>query len=123
MRQYLPDSLKTTTNAAADSTYRQEMRVGPDSARVEMEWTAFQHGTSRLLARLSARLLAPVQYDSLKLGAISGLQNTGTKTNAVESANIQVAWFKRSPVGHKTGVMNFTFDAAGVRTVGPPADK
>jgi hypothetical protein len=121
MRQYLPDSAKATTNSAADSTYRQEIRVGPDSARVEMEWTSFQHNSARLLSTISARLLAPVHYDSLRLGTISDLHNAGTKFNPIESANIQVIWFKRKPFGNSVGVVTFTFDAAGVRTVRAPA--
>jgi hypothetical protein len=123
LRQYLPDSLRATTAAAADSTFRQEIPVGPDSARVELVWTTFQHGSGRFLAAVSARLVAPVQYDSLRFGNISKLRNTGTKSRPIESTNAQVVWFKRTTFGHKAGVMNFGFDAAGGRTIGPAAAK
>ena len=119
MRQYLPDSLRSAVASGTDSTFRQEIRVGPDSARVEMSWTAFQHGSGRYLATVSARLVTPVQYDSLVLGNISDLKNSGTKSGPIESAKAQVAWFKRGIFGRKAGVMNFGFDAAGRRTIGP----
>jgi hypothetical protein len=44
LRKYLPDSLKTAP-FPPDSSYRQEIVVGPDSARVELTWTTFRHGT------------------------------------------------------------------------------
>ena len=119
MRQYLPDSLRSVVASGTDSTFRQEIPVGPDSARVEMTWTAFQHGSGRYLSTISARLVAPVQYDSLVLGNISELKNSGTKSEPFESAKAQVAWFKRGIFGRKAGVMNFGFDAAGRRTIGP----
>lgn len=122
LRQYLPDSLRSTSpTSAGDSTFRQQIPVGPDSARVEMVWTSFQHDSSRLLSSVSARLIAPVQYDSLTLGNISQLHNDGTKTRAIESANAQIGWFKRGVFGHKAGVMNFGFNAMGRRIIGPSA--
>jgi hypothetical protein len=119
LRQYLPDSLRSTVASAADSTFRQEIPVGPDSARVEIVWNAFQHGAGRYLTSVSARLIAPAQYDSLRFGNISDLKNTGTKSGPIEGAKAQVAWFKRGTVGPRSGVMNVSFDAAGGRTVGP----
>lgn len=119
LRQYLPDTLRATTAPAADSTFKQEIPVGPDSARVEMVWTTYQHGSGRFLSTISARLIAPVQYDSLRLGNLSNLKNSGTKFRPVESTSAQVLWFKRTMFGRKSGVMNFGFDAAGVRMIGP----
>ena len=121
LRQYLPDSLKATTAPASDSTFKQEIPVGPDSARVEIVWTSFQHDSSHLLSSVSARLIAPVGYDSLTLGNISELRNDGTKTRAIESANAQIGWFKRRVFSHKAGVMNFRFNAMGRRIIGPSA--
>ena len=122
LRQYLPDSLRSATSSA-DSTFRQEIPVGPDSARVELVWNTFQHDSGRFLAELSARLVAPVRYDSLTLGNISGLQNVGTKTRPIESANVQVGWFRRAGLGHESGVMNFGFGGDGRRMIGPPAPR
>lgn len=119
LRQYLPDSLRATTAPAADSTFKQEIPVGPDSARVEIVWTTYQHGSGRFLSTISARLVAPVRYDSLRFGNISKLRNSGTKSGPVESTTAQVVWFKRTIFGRKAGVMNFGFDAAGGRTIGP----
>ena len=122
LRQYLPDSLRSTSpTSAGDSTFRQQIPVGPDSARVEMVWTTFQHDSSRLLSSVSARLISPVGYDSLTLGNISELRNDGTKTRAVESANAEIGWFKHGGFRHKAGVMNFRFNAMGRRIIGPSA--
>ncbi|MGE5101382.1 MAG: hypothetical protein ACM3SX_15445 [Deltaproteobacteria bacterium] len=123
LRQYLPDSLRSASTAAADSTFRQEIRVGPDSAQVELVWTTFQHDSGRFLSSVAARLIAPVRYDSLTLGNPSNLRNTGTKTRVIASANAQVGWFKRTFFVHRAGVMNFAVDAAGRRTIGPAASK
>jgi hypothetical protein len=121
LRQYLPDSLRATTAPAADSTFKQEIPVGPDSARVEMVWTTYQHGSGRFLSTVSARLVAPAPYDSLRFGNISSLRNSGTKSGPIESTSAQVVWFKRTILGRKAGVMNFGFDAAGRRMIGPAA--
>ncbi len=119
LRQYLPDSLRSAVGSGTDSTFQQEIPVGPDSARVDLVWKAFQHGSGRYLSSVSGRLAAPAPYDSVILGNISGLKNAGTKSDPIESAKVQVAWFKRGPFGHKAGLMNFEFDAAGRRTIGP----
>jgi hypothetical protein len=119
LRQFLPDSLRSIAPAASDSTYRQQFAVGPDSARVEIVWKSFTRNSGRFLSAVSANLVAPAPYDSLRYGNISGLHNSGTKTSAIESAKLQVAWFKHTLLWHRAGVMNFTFDAAGSRTIGP----
>jgi hypothetical protein len=41
----------------------------------------------------------------------------------VESAHTQVLWFKHKLFVRQSGVMNFGFDGAGVRIVGPAAAK
>ena len=120
LRQYLPDSLRSPTATIADSIFRQEIRVGPDTARVELTWTAFQHGPGRYLSEVSARLVAPVSYSGLTLGNVSQLRNSGTKFQSVESATVQVGWSKRSLFGRKTGAMAFSVDAGGGRTIGLP---
>jgi len=119
LRQYLPDSLRSIAPSASDSTYRQQFAVGPDSARVEIMWKAFARNSGRYLSAVSAKLLAPAQYDSVRYGNISGLRNSGTKTSPIESASLQVAWFKHTMLWHQAGVMNFSFDGAGSRTIGP----
>ena len=120
LRQYLPDTLRSA-GTKVDSTYRQEMPVGPDSARVEMTWTTFPRDSGRFLSGVSARLVTPVKYDSLTLGNISDLKNAGTKTRPVASAKVQVGWFKRTFFIHRSGLMNFSFDASGSRSIGPAA--
>ena len=122
LRQYLPDTLRSRATAV-DSTFRQEMPVGPDSARVEMVWTTFQRDSGRFLSGVSARLVTPVRYDSLTLGNISELKNAGSKTRPVASAKVQVGWFKRTLLMHRSGVMNFSFDAGGSRSIGPAAPR
>jgi hypothetical protein len=119
LRQFLPDSLRSATASPADSTFHQEMPVGPDSARVEMTWTAFHHGSGRYLASVSARLVAPVRYERLILENISDLKNAGTKSGPIESAKVQIGWFSRGIFGRKSGVMNFGFGADGRRMIGP----
>lgn len=113
LRRYLPDSLRSTTVAMPDSIFRRVIQVGPDSARVELVWTAFQHGSGRYLSGISARLMGPTTYDSLTLGSISRLRNAGSKFQMVESATVQVGWFRRSIAGLKDGATDFEFDAAG----------
>ncbi|HSQ31274.1 MAG TPA: hypothetical protein VLN49_15545 [Gemmatimonadaceae bacterium] len=120
LRQYLPDTLRTPATPP-DSTFHQEMPVGPDSARVEMTWTSFPRGSGQFLGSVSARLVSPVKYDSLNLGHISDLKNSGSKERPVASARVQVAWFKRTFLFHRSGVMNFSFDAGGSRSIGPAA--
>lgn len=122
VRQYLPDTLRSPATPV-DSTFHQEMPVGPDSARVEMTWTSFPRGPGRFLAGVSARLVSPVHYDSLSVGNISDLKNSGSKEKPVAAAKVQVAWFKHTLVFHRSGVMNFSFDAAGSRSIGPAASR
>lgn len=120
LRQYLPDSLRSPTATTADSIFRQEIRVGPDTARVELTWKTFQHGSGRYLSEISARLVAPVRYNGLTLGNVSELRNSGTKFQSVESATVQIGWSKRSISGRKTGATAFSFNAGGGRTIGLP---
>lgn len=118
LRQYLPDTLQTVA-FSPESTFRQMIVVGPDSARVELTWTTFRHGPGRYLANVSARLLAPVPYDSLSLGQVSELENVGSKFEPSESAKIGVAWFKKTLLVHRAGLTPFVFDAQGRRTIWP----
>jgi hypothetical protein len=121
LRQFLPDSLRTATAGAHDSTFRQELRVGPASARVEVRWTSFQHGAGRYLGPITARLTESVPYDSLRLGHPSNLRNSGTKMAPVASARVQVEWFKTTYLRHRSGSTSFDFDASGTRTTGTSA--
>jgi hypothetical protein len=111
LRRALPDSLRSET--APDSVYHQRIAVGPDSARVELSWTTFQHGSGRYLASVSGRLLAVAPYDSLTLGAVSDLRNVGSKFEHVESGKIQVRWFKSAFMRDTSGTIGFTFDGLG----------
>lgn len=118
MRQYLPDTLRTAA-FSPETTFRQVIVVGPDSARVELAWTTFRHGAGRYLANVSARLLAPVPYDSLALVPVSELENVGSKFEPSESAKIGVSWFKKTLLIHHAGETPFVFDAQGHRTIWP----
>ena len=118
LRQYLPDTLRAAA-ASPESTFRQEVAVGPNRARVELTWTTFRHGSGRYLASVSARLLGPVRYDSLSIGPVSELKNVGTKFDPSESAKMSVDWFKKTFFVHRSGVTPFAFDAQGRRTVWP----
>lgn len=118
LRQYLPDTLRTPATPP-DTTYQDEIVVGPDSARVELTWTAFRHGPGRFVATVSARLLQPVHYDSISIGQVSELKNVGTKFEPVESAKIGIGWYKKKLFVHRSGVTPFRFDANGARTVWP----
>ena len=120
LRQYLPDSLRTNSPAGADSTYQQQISLGPDSARVELAWTAFQHGSGRYLGTIAARLLAMAPYDSLKLVDPSDLRNSGSKFVPDESATIRIIWVKKGPLGMKRGATKFWFSASGKSLVGLP---
>jgi hypothetical protein len=120
LRQYLPDSLKASSPGSVDSTYRQPVSLGPDSARVELSWTAFQHGSGHYLATITARLLTEARYDSLKLVDPSDLQNSGSKWQADESAKVRLVWFKKGPLGLKSGALRFWFSATGKRLSGLP---
>src|SRR5881394_2800371 len=62
LRPYLPDSLRSAAPSAGDSTFRQVIRVGPDSAQVEVTWAAFHAGAGRYLSSFSGRLLSPAPY-------------------------------------------------------------
>lgn len=115
LRQYLPDSLKA--GVVPDSAFRHQLRVGPDSALVEVTWTLLRNGPSRLLGEVSARLVEPVKYDSLTIGDIGDLKNVGTKTDPVESANMKITWFKTWLARSKRGITDFQFDAKGRRMV------
>ena len=122
LREYLPDTLRTP-EVPPDTTYRAEIVVGPDSAHVELAWAAFRRGPSRLLANVSARLIKPVRYDSITLGRVSELINVASKFEPVESARIEVGWYKKKLFVHRSGVTPFRFDANGRRTIWPPMGK
>ena len=117
MRQYLPDSLTKASQAGAkpDSSFRGSLKVGPDSAPVELEWATFRLTTGRYLASVSGRLLAPAKLDSIRLGAVSNLVNVGSKFDPIESATIEVYWFRHTLLWHRSGRASFGFDAAGNR--------
>ena len=119
MKQFLPDSLRPESAATPDSTFRQTIPVGPDSAQVEMVWKTFRHTTGRYVASISAELKGPAKFDSLLLANVSSLKNSGTKEAPVEAATVQVFWFRHTLLWHKAGAMNFGFDGAGGRTIGP----
>jgi hypothetical protein len=118
VRRFLPDSLRSET--APGSVYHQRITVGPDSVPVELSWTTFQHGPGRYLATVSGRLPAAAPYDSITLGAISDLQNVGSKFEEIESSRIQVRWFKSAFMRHSSGAAGFTFDALGRGRVDHP---
>lgn len=118
LRPFLPDSLRSAP-AAAESTFRQEVAVGPNHARVELTWTMFRHGSGRYLASVSARLLEPVRYDTLSLEPVSLLKNVGTKFEPSESATLALGWSKTVFFVHRSGQTPFEFDAQGRRTVYP----
>jgi len=118
LRKFLPDSLRASTAPGSDTTFHQQMRVGPDSAPVELTWTAYQHGSGHYLATISGRLLADAQYDSLALQDVSDLENRGSKSVVDEAARIRVAWWKKSGVGTTTGMKSFWFTASGKSLVG-----
>lgn len=120
LRSYLPDSLQTKEPGGTDSSFRQKMIAGPDSAQVELSWTSYRHGSGQYLADVRGQLLADVRYDSLRLVDVSDLENRGSKAAADESARIRVRWWKRGLTGMKTGAMNFQFTATGHSLVGPP---
>ena len=122
LRQYLPDTLQAAA-FSPETTFRQVIVVGPDSARVELAWTTFRHGPGRYLANVSARLLAPAPYDSLQLAQVSELENVGSKFEPSESAKIGVAWFKKTLLVHRAGLTPFVFDAQGRRTIWPAVVK
>ncbi len=123
LRQYLPDSLRASTASGGDSTFHRQIRVGPDSALVELTWTAFQHGTGRYLGTIAGRLLANARYDSLTLRDVTELKNSGSRWVPVESAKIRVAWFKKRLFGRKSGATTFWFTAAGMNVVGLPESR
>ena len=118
LRQYLPDTLRTSP-ARPDTTYRAEIIVGPDSAHVELTWTVFRHGPGRFLESVSARLVQPVHYDSITVGQVSELKNVASKFEPVESAKIEVNWYKKRFFVHRAGVTPFRFDANGTKTTWP----
>ncbi len=118
LRQYLPDSLRSAP-AAAESTFRQEVTVGPNHARVELTWTMFRRGSGRYLSSVAARLVSPVRYDSLTIEPVSRLKNVGTKFEPSESALLALGWSKRVFFVRRSGQTPFEFDALGRRTVYP----
>ena len=117
LRRYLPAQLQTTT--AADSTYRRRIALGPDSARIEMTWTTFRHDSGHYLDDVSARLVARVSYDSIRLGQVSDLRNAGSKFVPAEAARIRLRWYKTSFFRHASGEADFGFDAIGRHTLEP----
>lgn len=113
LRQYLPDSLRAIALTASDSTFHRQIRVGPDSAPVDLVWTRFRHGPGRYLGTVGAQLLAPVHYDSLTIGKLSHLGNVGTKDTVIASATVRVEWFKTTLFVHRAGGVDFGFTGRG----------
>jgi hypothetical protein len=118
LRALLPTGLRDAARSTPDTTYSQRLSVGPDSAAVELVWTAFGVGTGRYLATLTARLIAPASYDSVRLGDVA-VENAGSKFDPVEAATIDLRWFKRSIGLRRSGATRFRFEAIGRRIVGP----
>ena len=118
LRHYLPEQLRTSNPGTHDSTYRATIRVGPDSAPVEMAWTVFQHDSGRFLGSIAARLEKRVPYDSLVLGGVSRLDNRGTKWAALESGNIDIVWYKKRLLWTRGGKTTFLFTAGGKGVAG-----
>ena len=117
LRRYLPDSLRTSTGR--DSTFRQEVPIGPEGAPVEMSWTTFQRDAGRYLATVAAQLRAPAPYDSIKVGEVSDLRNVGSKFVPIEGGKVRVRWFGRRLFRRVQGSTTFGFDAAGRHTIEP----
>ena len=117
LRRYLPDSLRTSTGH--DSTFRQEVPIGPESAPVEVVWTTFQRDPGRYLATVSAQLRAPAPYDSITVGNVSSLRNVGSKFVPIEGGSVRVSWFGRRLFRRIQGSTTFGFDAAGRHTIEP----
>jgi len=117
LRGYLPDSIRAAVTKAGDSTFHHQIRVGPDSAPVEMTWTVATTGRGRYLTSLSAKLLQPVGYDSLVMGDAYDLKNVGSRWAEVEAAQVRVAWYKRV-LFRRAGIHSFVFDASGQARIG-----
>lgn len=111
LRHYLPEDLQPIT--AADSTFIRRVSLGPDSAKIEMTWTTFRHDSGHYLNNVSARLLTPVPYDSIRLGQVSDLRNAGSKFVPAEAAKLRMRWFKTSFLRRMSGESDFEFDAIG----------
>jgi hypothetical protein len=118
LRDYLPPELKTG-GVSVDTAYHQRLKVGPDSALIEVTWTPLQNGKARLLGEVKAELLEPVKYDSLRIGEIGNLINIGSKMEPVESAALKVRWFKTWFTRPRAGYTDFQFDAKGRRMITP----
>ena len=116
LKEYLPEALKT---GVPDTAFHHRLKVGPDSALIEVTWTPFVNGRNRLLGEVRAQLLEPVKYDSITIGEIGSLQNFGTKSEAVESAGMKIRWFKTWWRRRSSGFTDFEFDAKGRRMVTP----
>ena len=117
LRQYLPDSLRTSTGT--DSTYRKQLKVGPDSAPVEMTWTTFRRDSGHYLGTVAAQLLARAPYDSITVGGVSSVRNVGTKFVPTEGAKVRVSWFGSRFFRPIRGSTTFGFDGVGRHTIEP----
>lgn len=117
LRRFLPDSLRAGTGH--DSTFRQEVPIGPEGAPVEMVWTTFQRDSGRYLATVSAQLRAPAPYDSIRVGNVSSLRNVGSKFVPIEGGRVRVSWFGRRFFRRVQGSTTFGFDASGRNAIEP----
>ena len=113
LRQYLPDTLRGLMSNPLDTSFTRQIKVGPDSAPVEITWTAFTHGPSRYLGTVSSKLLRAVPYDSLRFGNPTNLSNDGTKDSINATATVRIDWFKRVPFSKQSGSASFKFNARG----------
>jgi len=113
LRAYLPDSLRSLASTQADTTFRRQIKVGPDSVPVEISWTSFHHGPGRFLGVVNGKLLRPARYDSLRFGNPSNLGNDGTKDTINATATVQVDWFRRVLLFNRHGSASFRFNARG----------
>ena len=110
----MPDTLKKIAGTATDTSFSRVVRVGPDSAPVEVTWTAFGHGHGRFLGTSSARLTRPVRYDSLHFGNPTSLRNAGTKDSVNAIATLEVGWYKTTLFVHRHGTANVGIAARGL---------
>jgi hypothetical protein len=113
LRAFLPDTLRQIASTQPDTSFTRVVRVGPDSAPVEVTWSAFGHGHGRFLGTSSARLTKPVRYDSLRFGNPTNLKNVGTKDSVNAFATLEVGWYKTTLFIRRHGAMTFGITARG----------
>jgi len=112
LKELLPSDVAASL-AGADATkvHRDTVLVGPKCAPVEVEWLTVQSGQGQYLLSAKARLLKPVEYDSLTFTRLPGETYLGPKEARIQVLSFRLNWSKSGFWSTNDGITLVTVQA------------